>query len=223
MPPFTAPAQILPKPSRGFSLIELLVVIAIISILAALLTPIVSSAMKRAQGTQCQGAMKNLMMALNEYTGEHNGWMPGYEEGSRDGFWYGQSMYYNRNRNQLLTYLYPYLDWAYEDTNQWVKPVVCPSSYRLRLRKTGQVVMFGINHNFGKDEAGETVDPWGYPNPPRSARKFEEALEYNTWAIQDIDQGNISPSTGWYNDLPPYCGHLNRNQGFLQGHVITLP
>lgn len=216
-----------PSPPRrippGFSLVELLVVIAIISILAALLTPVVSTAMKRAKGTQCQAALKNIMLSINEYAGEHDGWVPGYLEGSRNGFWYGQSMYYNKNRNQIITFLAPYLDWDLERTGEWVEPAICPSSYRLRHKKTGQVVMFGLNHNYGRDESNTVIDPFGYPDPPRPAQKLEIAVEYNAWTLQDIDQGNITPSTGWYADLPPFCGHLNRNQAFLGGNVVVLP
>ncbi len=56
---------------RAFTLLELLVVIAIIAILAALLLPVLSSAKRRAQETQCKNNLRQLtlsaIMYLNDY------------------------------------------------------------------------------------------------------------------------------------------------------------
>ena len=63
-------------PRRGFTLIELLVVIAIISILAALLFPVLSKAKGKAQGAVCLNDGKQLLIALTLYVSDNNDFFP---------------------------------------------------------------------------------------------------------------------------------------------------
>src|SRR4029078_504724 len=56
----------------SFTLIELLVVIAIIAILAALLLPVLTKARIRAQGMQCMGSNRQMMLAWRLFTEDNN-------------------------------------------------------------------------------------------------------------------------------------------------------
>ena len=61
---------------NGFTLIELLVVIAIIGMLVAILLPAVQSARASARRTECVSNMKQLGLAIHQFTGTHGGQFP---------------------------------------------------------------------------------------------------------------------------------------------------
>lgn len=58
---------------RGMSLIELLVVIAIIAILAALIFPVFSRAREKGRQAACASNLKQIGLALQMYTDDHDG------------------------------------------------------------------------------------------------------------------------------------------------------
>lgn len=65
-----------PGTRSGFTLIELLVVIAIIAILAAVLFPVFAKAREKARATSCVSNLKQLGLAINQYTQDWDETLP---------------------------------------------------------------------------------------------------------------------------------------------------
>jgi prepilin-type N-terminal cleavage/methylation domain-containing protein len=70
---------------RAFTLIELLVVIAIIAILAAILFPVYANSRRKGQQTACTSNLRQISLALQQYTTDYDGHAPNCDDTKTDG------------------------------------------------------------------------------------------------------------------------------------------
>jgi prepilin-type processing-associated H-X9-DG protein len=73
--------------SWAFTLVELLVVIGIIALLVAILLPSLSRARESAKSVQCLSNLRQIAMAIVNYTGDNKFLMPGGGEGPPQQLW----------------------------------------------------------------------------------------------------------------------------------------
>jgi prepilin-type N-terminal cleavage/methylation domain-containing protein/prepilin-type processing-associated H-X9-DG protein len=85
------PAEVLRKPSSGFSLVEMLVVIAILAVLIGILVPIVSSTRRNARNVACASNMRQIALGLIAYASQNKGSYPPNSAESGQ-FWYLEAL-----------------------------------------------------------------------------------------------------------------------------------
>lgn len=71
----------------GFTLIELLVVIAIITLLIAILLPVLKSAREAAKGTVCLSNQRQVTLAMHSYADAYDDVFPKYYDGTANMVW----------------------------------------------------------------------------------------------------------------------------------------
>ncbi len=82
-----------------------------------------------------------------------------------------------------------------------------------------------INDMLVDPNSGAQVRPFGYPVvpvlPPLKLSALPTyGLPASTWALTDVDKGNVDPTVSWWSDLPylPVHGQV-RNQLCFDWHV----
>ncbi len=170
---------------RGFTLIELLVVVTIISVLAAMLLPVLQSVLETAKAMTCVNNQRQLATAFLLYQGEHNGFLPPNcisSAGTIANVWIEPTL--------------PYLSFNYDyvASGGWLPPAIsslfhCPRRDKALTNYRWWESDYGVNSTynlFGRD---------GAPNRP--ADRFSAPCTPATLMfLMDAGQRSVT-STSW--------------------------
>jgi prepilin-type N-terminal cleavage/methylation domain-containing protein/prepilin-type processing-associated H-X9-DG protein len=213
--------------SRGaFTLIELLVVIAVIAIIAGMLLPALASAKKKGARVQCMSNLKQVGIALQNFTDDNEDFLPGpVVTGAR-------ASYDETSSQELIFYIATYLGDPAPSKKTVISRVFrCPGYERNAPGLTSLIgrKVFLLNDDADANPLSQ-VPPFGYPLPPTATPLKITAFDNNlppasVFAVSDVDQSIpiLNPTISWWSDLPnaPVHGSV-RNQLFFDWHVEAV-
>jgi len=192
------------KGNMAFTLTEILVVVAIIGIVAALLVPMLRSAQKKAQEAKCASNIRQLGMALLQFSADNDGMMFYVPYGSA---WWEK--------------LKPALG------KELVTPaggcLICPTSWQLKAGMSlpnGKYLSYGLN-----DEVLTDVTYSGTATPTSIVPKYLPAISGQSKLILAAEGLGGTAYTIWLTKPRPAFPDYHNGKFhavFLDGHVESL-
>ena len=225
------------RPS-AFTLIELLVVIAIIAVLAGLLFPVLGKIQENANSTKCTSNLRQIGVAINAYTVDNDGLLPGPLSISQFSTLTGGPLDDASLYKKLAKYL-GYSDQVTPTTpREGANIFVCPSWQRVTKNVVAPVYVlnprqitelakspFGDVNSHLEPVKKSTLSTWIDATDPANERPVDLS---RTWALKDADQLAfagipiaVQPDGFTSMPLKPVHGDI-RNALFYDWHVGKL-
>jgi prepilin-type N-terminal cleavage/methylation domain-containing protein/prepilin-type processing-associated H-X9-DG protein len=200
-----------PSSSRGFTLIELLVVISILTILAALFFPVVGNARKQGEIATCKSNLRQLHVAANFYSSDHDGEMVMGFTGS------GQSRGVN-----FSVGLVPYIGTV---ANNKMNIMHCPTQFKIMMSLPASqrtTFTYSENHQF-------TSEAFGYSDAGAGGRTNMIPVNVSWMNASSVrtppERRPATPATvpyfmdGWHRD--PQGAFITWRHWALYGHIAS--
>lgn len=221
------------RQARGFTLVELLAVIAVISLLAALVVPVVTRARAAGQGAACTSNLRQMQMAYTMYLADHEGRLFEYEEGTTK----GKTLYYfglasqgaegSRPIDKSKAKLAPYFE-------QIGGVEICPAiPYRAPYFKQKFDMAsygYGINAYFLTDvpvrDPAQRVVSFSQIRRPSETIAWGDAIQVNVWQAPASPQRPMLEEWYWLDANAPPKFHFRHggqaNVVMADGHVCSF-
>lgn len=205
---------------NAFTMMELLATVAIIAVLAVLLVPLAKNTRESGLQAKCVSNLRQLGLAAQNYTGEHNGWMP--------------PMRYPYNNTWWPDALSPYIsNVPWKQTLETTSPVFrCPAGTKEWPYHGSSIEITGVNYAYNvkigyivnADTSGGTTVPVPL-SPSYRARKINGCrFPAQTGLIMDGDSQRVQFEYYSKSDVDPrslrHSG--NANVLFVDGHVDAV-
>lgn len=235
----TAPSRP-PRHRPGFTLIELLTVVAIVGVLAAIIIPVVGKVRQSSRRSACASNLRQVGLAIQLYTADHQNWLPGGYEKT------GQWNLYGLQRTigvqgwieggkptqdlaaQLFTYLNPSLPQANGQLAR-TKTLLCPgNSVAVDTYESGSPVASyyagmrvklndgSVARPFGKAQEGTRAPRiTDIANPAQAVAMFD----YDARLLSELNESAVNGIPG----SPDEVHGSVRNFLFLDAHVKAVP
>jgi len=202
---------------RGFTLVELLVVIGLISLLLALLVPSLQKARAAGRRVACVHNLKQIGLALDMYTSDHDGFFPCAQDpvSTSPPYWLWMGRGWRR-------WVQPYLNTLVDVNTPSV--LLCPADRTDPAQYESTSYSYSMTF-YHSPEQIDAIDDRSltYTNPQPSIRQKTTDV---AWPSAKILVGewlsNHAPVEGAQTDLGWWCWLGTRHFLFADGQVVFL-
>ncbi|MBL7223467.1 MAG: type II secretion system protein [Candidatus Brocadiae bacterium] len=189
---------------RGFTLIELLVVIAVISLLLAMVSPLLRNAREQARITTCKNNLRQIYFAMHDYAEDYHDKLP-------DAVLLNSAPNHPRHLHKLLT--------DYTEGDQAV--FQCPSDQGYFEWFGGSVYTAYFGCSFQNRAERRNFQHWVNAGSLPDGNYFEFAGQLVDYSAEPSRLGIVRDGCGWHY-LQYHRGMGKRGKAqclFLDGHV----